>query len=52
MGLQRCHLLGVARQDLNAYDMIRHTIAVHPVERKIPFVLENIPVAGFPRTGP
>lgn len=28
----------------NAYDTIRHIIAVHPVEVKIPFVLRNIPV--------
>lgn len=28
----------------DAYDTIRHVIAVHPVEVKIPFVLSNIPV--------
>jgi len=35
---------GWAEQDLNAYDVIRHVIAFHPVEVKIPFVLTNIPV--------
>jgi hypothetical protein len=35
---------GWAQQDMYSYDMIRHTIAVHPREVKIPFVLTNIPV--------
>jgi hypothetical protein len=38
---------GWARQDLHSYDTIRHAIAVHPVEVKIPFVLTNIPVPKF-----
>ena len=28
----------------DTYDTIRHTIVVHPVEVKIPFVLRNIPI--------
>jgi hypothetical protein len=28
----------------DTYDSIRHVIAVHPVEVKIPFVLKNIPI--------
>jgi hypothetical protein len=35
---------GQMEQDDRAYDTIRHIIAVHPVEVKIPFVLNNIPV--------
>lgn len=30
----------------DAYDTIRHVIAVHPVEVKVPFVLSDIPVLG------
>ncbi|HNY77757.1 MAG: hypothetical protein RBS72_08345 [Sedimentisphaerales bacterium] len=30
----------------DAYDTIRHVIAVHPVEAKIPFVLRDIPILG------
>ncbi|MDI9433124.1 MAG: hypothetical protein QM570_15515 [Planctomycetota bacterium] len=38
---------GREEQDRNDYDTIRHLIAVHPVEMKIPFVLTDIPVPGF-----
>jgi hypothetical protein len=31
----------------DAYDTIRHVIAVHPVEVKVPFVLRDVPVPGF-----
>jgi len=40
---------GQMEQDTHeAYDTIRHVIAVHPVEVKIPFVLRDIPVPSFP----
>jgi hypothetical protein len=32
----------------DAYDTIRHVVAVHPVEVKIPFVLTDIPVPSCP----
>jgi hypothetical protein len=35
---------GRTGQDLGPFDTIRHVIGVHPVEVKIPFVLENVPV--------
>lgn len=35
----------------DAYDTIRHVIAVHPVEVKIPFVLTDVPVPGFRAVG-
>ncbi len=38
---------GREEQDRNDYDTIRHFIAVHPVEVKIPFVLTDIPIPGF-----
>jgi hypothetical protein len=31
----------------DAHDTIRHIIVVHPVEVKIPFVLENVPVSAL-----
>jgi len=34
----------------DAYDTIRHVVAVHPVEVKIPFVLTDIPVPSCPPT--
>lgn len=41
---------GKTEQDRNDYDTIRHLIAVHPVEVKIPFVLTDIPIPGLLRT--
>ncbi len=35
------------QHDENDYDSIRHLIAVHPVEVKIPFVLTDIPIPGL-----
>ena len=36
-------------QDLGPFDAIRYIIGIHPVEVKIPFVLENIPVPNIRR---
>ena len=33
-----------AQGSTDTYDSVRHVIAVHPVEVKIPFVLKNIPI--------
>jgi len=38
---------GKLEQRENGYDTIRHLIAVHPVEVKIPFVLTDIPIPGL-----
>jgi len=35
---------GWVRQHGDDYDTIRHILAIHPVEAKIPFVLTNIPI--------
>jgi hypothetical protein len=40
------------QHDQNDYDTIRHLIAVHPVEVKIPFVLTDIPIPGLLLTEP
>jgi len=40
---------GWAEQDYNAYDTIRHTIAVHPMEVEVPFVLASIPIPAYDR---
>jgi hypothetical protein len=41
----------VEQESFDAYDTIRHIIAVYPVEVKIPFVLTNIPVPGLLASG-
>lgn len=38
---------GIEEQDRYDYDTIRHLIAVHPVEVKVPFVLTDIPIPGL-----
>ena len=46
-----CICEGQVEQSYDDYDTIRHVIAVHPVEVKIPFVLENIPMPSLSSMG-
>jgi len=45
--LNDCFCSGEFEQDYSDFDSIRHVIAVHPVEVRIPFVLTDIPVPTF-----
>ncbi len=42
-----CDCLGQLEQGTEDYDTIRHVLAVHPVEVRVPFVLTDVPIPAF-----